>query len=314
MERKKVFIDGEYGTTGMIINKILAEHSYIDVISIDKKLKKNIEARTEVAKNVDAVILCLPDLAAKEAVAVFEVKTKAKIIDASSAHRTNPNWTYGLAEMNSAQRERIAQSRMISNPGCYPIGVILLLKPLIERGLLSTFNTVNVIGVSGYTGGGDKMVSQYNKNEALGIDNIISFKPYSLTNMHKHIPEMSVYSGFHGNINFLPSVCHNRQGMIDIISLPVTIDPKITFDLLHKAYGDEFFVTVHNVNDEDVLQDNFFDMSLNNNTNNVDLFIYSNNFGTNLIACYDNLGKGAARNAVQNLNLVMGFPENTGLC
>ena len=312
MQKKKVFIDGGHGTTGLLIIDVLNKHSGVELISIADEERKNPQAKSSIASQADLVILCLPDEAAIEAVKLYQPYQQTKIIDASTAHRTSPDWVYGLAELEHDWRRKIAGARLIANPGCYPIGMILLLRPLIMNKAIPSSFPVTVFGVSGYTGGGKNMVEQYQSMHETGAMEG-AFTPYSLTSPHKHLPEIKQFTCLENEPLFLPSVADADRGMLDIIPMPGKADEydKIE-EILQSEYANEIFIRFSSSKSSDA-HTGKLSLTANRGGNFVDLYLFKNNNDLILTACYDNLGKGAAYNAVQNLNIAFGFPEHEGI-
>jgi len=308
-----VFIDGEAGTTGLQIRQRLAGRSDVSLLAIDADRRKDEAARRELLNAADVVILCLPDAAARAAVAMIGNKT-TRVIDASTAHRTAPDWVYGFAEMTPEQAEKIAQARFVANPGCYPQGLIALVRPLVAAGILPADYPLVYNAVSGYSGGGRQMIEAY---EAAGAQ-ANPFLPYGLTFAHKHLPEMTLYSGLADDPLFAPAVGNYAQGMLGTV--PVFLDrlarPVTGADLaacLAEHFGDDGFVTVAPYEPADRRAD--LDPQALNGSNAMRLHVFANEErGQALLAAvYDNLGKGASGAAVQNLNIMIGADEATGL-
>lgn len=306
--KPKVFIDGEAGTTGLQIRDRLAGREDLVLLSIDPEKRKDTGERARLLNGADIVILCLPDEAAREA-ATLVTNPQTVIIDASSAHRTDPKWTYGFPEMAPGQREAIRTSRRISNPGCYPTGFIALVRPLVSAGLLPAEHPVTVHAVSGYSGGGKAMIAEF---EAGGD----AFRAYGLGQRHKHAPEMKLHAGLAHVPVFTPAVGHYAQGMIVEVplalwSLPGTPHRETIHACLSDAYSGERFITVHELDAGDALTG--LEPEARNGTNGLDVFVFGTDEQVRLAARFDNLGKGASGAAVQSLNIVLGREEGTGL-
>jgi N-acetyl-gamma-glutamyl-phosphate reductase len=310
----KVFIDGEAGTTGLQIRERLVGRRDLELVSIDAGKRKDAEARRALLNSVDAVILCLPDDAAREAVQIIE-NDAVKVIDASTAHRVAADWTYGFAEMAKDQRAKIAGAKRVSNPGCYPTGFIALARPLIEAGLLPRDWPVTCNAVSGYSGGGKAMIAEFEDEGAANYTRA-PLRIYALTQAHKHAPEMQKHAGLARAPLFAPSVGRYYKGMI--VELPLVLAalpgaPKLAD--VHGALADYFagerFVEVAPLAEAAALKT--LDPEGLNDTNRMKLFVFGHDGEARLVALLDNLGKGASGAAVQNLNLMLGLEEGAGL-
>ena len=311
----KVFIDGEVGTTGLQIRERLAARKDITLLSIPNEQRKDPHARAGYLNEADIAILCLPDEAAKESVALI-ASTHTRVIDASTAHRVSPDWVYGFAEMDAGQSAAIASATRVSNPGCWPQGLIAVLRPLINAGLLPANHPVSVNGISGYSGGGKSMIADY---EQMGNKAPI-FLPYGLGFNHKHLPEMKTYGKLASQPLFMPAVGNYCQGMLTCVPLQLdklAVAP--TARDIHAALADHYaaipggFVEVAPL--EPVQRTEQLDPQSLNGTNRMRLHVFGNDDKRQvlLLAVYDNLGKGASGAAIQNMNLMLGVDPATGL-
>ena len=308
----KVFIDGAAGTTGLEIRDRLSGRADIELITIADDRRKDASARAEALNAADAVILCLPDDAAREAVALID-NPGVRVIDASTAHRTAADWTYGFAELDPGQRELLGRSTRISNPGCYPSGFLALVRPLVRAGLLPAETPLSANAVSGYSGGGKSMIAMF-EDPASPEATDTAFRAYALELGHKHVPEMQKRAGLAHAPIFFPSVTHTYRGMLVEVPLHLHLLPGrpsggALRDALSEAYANSPIVHV--------VQDNpsFLTVEQAAGTDRLELFVYADEKAgqARLIAALDNLGKGAAGAAVQNLNLALGLNETEGL-
>jgi N-acetyl-gamma-glutamyl-phosphate reductase len=310
----KVFIDGEAGTTGLQIRERLEGRRDIELVSIDADKRKDAAERARLLNSADAVILCLPDDAAREAVAMIE-NDAVKVIDASTAYRVAPDWAYGFPEMARDQRAKIAASKRISNPGCYPTGFIALVRPLVEAGIVPRDLPVSVNAVSGYSGGGKSMIAEF-EDESSPTFTRAPYRIYAMAQQHKHVPEMQTYTGLTHAPIFAPSVGRYYKGMIVEVPLPLSALPgapklKEVQGALAQAYAGERFVGVAPLEEAAALKT--LDPEGLNDTNQLRLFVFGHDEEARLVAVLDNLGKGASGAAVQNLNIALGLEESVGL-
>ncbi|WP_068301924.1 N-acetyl-gamma-glutamyl-phosphate reductase [Pararhodobacter sp. CCB-MM2] len=302
----KVFIDGEVGTTGLQIRERLAPREDISLVQVAPERRKDPEARREALAEADVAILCLPDEAAKEA-AALAAPYGTRLIDASTAHRVDPDWVFGFPEMSKGQRAALSQATRVSNPGCWSTCAIALIRPLVEAGLIDPASPPAISGVSGYTGGGKSMIAEYETGEVQG-----SFL-YGVTQGHKHLPEIKL----HGNLStvpvFVPSVGQYAQGMAVVLHMRDLGETgmKAAEEALRAAYEGERFVAVV---DPATHEPRVWPERLNG-TNRLELSVHGNakSGAATLVAVLDNLGKGASGAAVQNLNILLGVDEGTGL-
>jgi N-acetyl-gamma-glutamyl-phosphate reductase len=309
----RIFIDGGVGTTGLEINERLAGRPELSMITLDEDKRKDASARRDALNAADIVILCLPDDAAREAVALIDNDT-TRVIDASTAHRVADGWTYGFAELEPGHRENLANSRFVANPGCWPTGFLALVRPLVLAGLLPADWPVTVSGASGYSGGGKSMIAEY--EGAAGAPS--AFRPYGLGLAHKHAPEMLRYSGLQHPPLFAPSVANGYRGMIVEVPLQLRAMPGApsVADVraaLAAAYAGSPIVSVALAEESAAMGQ----VALEHvgATDRLALFVFGNEATgqARLVAALDNLGKGAAGAAVQNLNILAGLPETSGL-
>ena len=312
--KKKVYVDGQEGTTGLRIHEMLAGRADLDVLKIDPDRRKDPAERARLLNAADVVFLCLPDAAAITAAALVS-NPRTCIIDASTAHRTVPGWTYGLPELVAGQRAQLRTAQRISNPGCHATAFILLVRPLVDAGLIPATLPLSATSITGYSGGGKQMIAQYTTPTDPGLN---SPRPYALGLAHKHLPEMQHHSGLDAPPVFMPVVANFYQGLALSIPLPYSqLAAGTTGATLQQAlaqhYAGEAFVKVLPLADPAVLATGYLDVQALNHTNVAELLVFANATQALLIARLDNLGKGASGAAVQCLNLRLGVPEGTGL-
>ncbi|MEO8079104.1 MAG: N-acetyl-gamma-glutamyl-phosphate reductase [Caldimonas sp.] len=310
----RVFVDGQEGTTGLRINEYLAGRPDVEVLRAAPERRKDVAERARLLNAADVAFLCLPDTAAREAAALV-TNPATCLIDASTAHRTSNDWVFGLPELAVDQRERIRTSKRIANPGCHATGFILLVRPLVDAGLLSQSALLSATSITGYSGGGRKMIEQY---EAGGNARLLSPRPYGLTLGHKHLPEMTAHSRLENRPVFMPIVGNFFKGLSVSVPLQLAECRRGTSGLhLHAAlaerYAGECFVRVLSLDDPQALDDGYFDVQACNDTNRVDLCVFASATQVVLMARLDNLGKGASGAAVQSMNVHLGIDETTGL-
>lgn len=310
----QVYVDGQEGTTGLRIHEYLAKRGDVELLRIDPDKRKDPAERARLLNAADVAFLCLPDQASREAAAMV-TNPNTCLIDASTAHRIDPAWAFGLPELARGQRDKLRQSKRIANPGCHASAFILLVRPLVDAGLVPAVLPLSATSITGYSGGGKKMIEQY---QAGGDDQLLSPRPYGLTLSHKHIPEMMTHTGLTTKPVFLPIVGNFYKGLA--VSLPLHFEqlaPGTNAERLHAAlaahYEGERFVKVMPLRDPATLEAGFFDVQATNDTNNVELFVFAHDTQAVLIARLDNLGKGASGAAVQCMNVHLGVDEGLGL-
>lgn len=311
--KPKVYIDGKDGTTGLQIYDRLAARDDIGLLLIDEAKRKDPDERKRLMAEADIVFLCLPDAAAVEAVALAE-GSGARMIDASTAHRTAPGWVYGFPELRPGQREAIAGARHVANPGCHATGFISIVAPLVQAGLLSADADLCCFSLTGYSGGGKKMIAQYEAAEK--AESLYSPGLYGLTQAHKHLPEMQKISGLAHTPAFVPVVCDYYSGMQVLVPLDLKLagtTAEAVAEGIADYYKDGATVSVHALNEP--LPENGLYSNALSSSDRMELYLTVNAAGDQmmLISLFDNLGKGSSGAAVQCMNLMLGLPETEGL-
>ena len=308
----KVFVDGQEGTTGLQINEYLGQRADIELLRIASEKRKDLAERKRLINESDVTFLCLPDDAARESVTLVD-NPNTCVIDASTAHRVNPAWTFGLPELAPDQRARIRASKRIANPGCHATAFILALKPLVAGGLVAVDTQIAANSITGYSGGGKSMIAHYESPARIEAP-----RPYALGLAHKHLPEMQAYTGLTVAPIFQPIVGPFYKGLAVTAFLhPRQFTRKATpadvRKLLADYYAGEPFIRVAPLDLEANTDGGFFNVEASNDSNRVDLFVFGNDERMLLIARLDNLGKGASGAAVQAMNVHLGVAESLGL-
>ena len=312
----RIFIDGEAGTAGLQLSQYLTRHPQLDLIRLDEATRKDKKARLTALAEADMTVLCLPDAAARDIVATADKAGVAcRILDASTAHRCHKDWVYGFAELakDGSQRQKIAQADRIANTGCYAVGMIAIVRPLRDAGLIAKQDHLAFTAISGYSGGGKDLIGYME-----GGSRPRHFA-YALTATHKHIPEVMLHAGLTQQPLFTPMVGDFYQGMLVILHLPniSAMQTSHVHGALHSHYADETFIRVHAPDDlSGLTKRGYLGMEEVVDTNFLDIFIFPHDdgqAGITLISRLDNLGKGAAAGAAQNINLALGLDEAAGL-
>ncbi|MCL1936216.1 MAG: N-acetyl-gamma-glutamyl-phosphate reductase [Defluviitaleaceae bacterium] len=302
-----VFIDGNEGTTGLELENKLKKRKDIRILKIDEEKRKDLDEKSKIMDEADVIFLCLPEAAAIETV---KIAPKNKIvIDASTAHRIDYDWVYGLPEISKEQKLAISNSKRISVPGCHATGFISLVYPLVKAGFISSATYLSCTSITGYSGGGKYLINKYE------TENINAPMPYSLGLMHKHLPEMQIMCDLANPPHFLPIVGNFFRGML--VTVPIFGEKSFTVNeiwaALARHYNDSRFISVKHFAAESHTTDGFLNPTLCNETNNMDIFVFGHDEQMSLIARLDNLGKGASGAAIQCMNIALGLSEDTEL-
>ena len=312
----KVFVDGQEGTTGLQINEYLAQRDDIEILKIDADKRKDLDERKRLINASDITFLCLPDAAAKESASLVD-NPNTCIIDASTAHRVNPDWVFGLPELCPEQRAKIRASKRIANPGCHATAFILALRPLVAAGLIAVDTQIAANSITGYSGGGKSMIADY-EAAAASPTQLKAPRPYALALAHKHLPEMQAYTGLTVAPIFQPIVGPFYKGLavtayLNPAQFTRAATPADVQKIIADYYAGERFINVLPVDLEATTDGGFFNVEANNGSNRVDIAVFGNAERMLLIARLDNLGKGASGAAVQAMNVHLGVEESAGL-
>lgn len=301
----KVFIDGSVGTTGLRIVERLSQRKDISLVTLPEAVRKSVDARAEAINSADVVFLCLPDDAAREAVGL--VKNDAvRIIDTSTAHRTSEGWTYGFPELGL--RDKIVSSKRIANPGCHASGFIALVKPLVDAGIIEREARLSCFSLTGYTGGGKKMIAEYESEDRSPL--LDAPRSYALAQSHKHLPEMQIITGLQNAPAFIPVVAPYAQGMevtVPLFKADVNGSLEDVKQALRQAYEGRI------VRYTEETEGGFLSASALSGRDSMEVSVHGNGERMLLVARFDNLGKGASGAAIQNMNVLLGVDEATGL-
>lgn len=319
----RVFVDGQEGTTGLRIHEYLAQRADIEVLRIAAEQRKDAAERARLLNAADVAFLCLPDAASREAASLV-TNPGTCLIDASTAHRTAPGWVFGLPELAPGQRAAIRASKRIANPGCHASAFILLMRPLVDAGLIPAHTPVTATSITGYSGGGKTMIHDYEAALTPGGATpaadapLAAPRPYALGLAHKHLPEMVAHTGLSAPPVFMPIVGPFYKGLTVSVPLHLSqlggaVDAAALHAALQQRYAGERFIRVMPLRDEATLASGFFDVQGCNGTNRVDLFVFASSTQVLLMARLDNLGKGASGAAVQAMNVHLGVDEGLGL-
>ena len=315
---KKVFIDGSAGTTGLRIRERLATRDDIEVVTLPEELRKDVSARRDALNSSDVAFLCLPDAAAIEAVALVE-NPDTVVIDTSTAHRVKDGWEYGFPELEG-RRERIAAAKRIANPGCHASGFIALVEPLVRAGIIAHDAALSAFSLTGYSGGGKKMIAEYGERGTGNGELFLGGRQYALTQSHKHLPEMSKICGLSCLPCFSPIVVPHMSGMevtvplhnVDIEAVKACYREYYGESAVAKAMADKRGL-VRFVDDPAAAEGGFLSSAGLSGRDDMEVSVYGNAERAVLVSRFDNLGKGASGAAIQNMNIVLGCSERSGL-
>lgn len=306
----KVFIDGQAGTTGLQLKGKLEKHPFVELLQIEEDKRKDEKERKRLMNSADAVFLCLPDAAAIEAVKLV-TNPDTVVIDASTAHRTKEGWTYGFAELSPLHRENIKKAKRIANPGCHATGFISLVYPLVSSGIMPATYPVTAHSITGYSGGGNKMIGEYEESDR--PKEYSSPRQYGLTQMHKHLPEMKKITGLAAEPVFNPIVSDYYSSMA--VSVPIhtaLLNKKLSVEEIRDFYS-SYYASSTFISVGELPENGFISPMGLEGTNRLVIYVGGNDDRITLTAVFDNLGKGASSAAVQNMNIAMGFEENTAI-
>lgn len=311
----RVFVDGQEGTTGLEIRQRLAERKDVEILTIDPDKRKNIGERKKLLNEADIVFLCLPDAAAREAVQLI-VNPRTRVIDPSTAHRIHPDWAYGLPELDVELRNRILESARVTNPGCHATGFAAIAYPLVKAGILPRDYPLTCQSITGYSGAGKKMIETYEGPDR--DQSLVSPRGYALGLSHKHLPEMQYVSGLTYAPLFTPVIGDYYRGMAVYVpflsrKLNKRINAREMQEFFSACYIHETFVSVAPFDEAGSGMNGFFDPQALNHTNHLKIHIFGHHDQILAVSCLDNLGKGASGAAIQNMNIMLGLPETTGL-
>ena len=316
--KKKVFVDGLSGTTGLKIHERLNLYSELEMITIDYDKRRDVKERAKCLNEADVVFLCLPDEAAKEAVALV-TNPNTKIIDASTAYRTATDWTYGLPELSEKHKKAVIETKRLTNPGCHATAFILSSYPLISNGIIPSDYPITCQSLTGFSGGGKALIEKYEQNDGKN-DYSKAPRPYALSLSHKHLPEMAIHSGLKEDPLFVPILGNNYKGLAVMLPLHSKLlskqmTAKNVHEVISQHYHNQKFVKVMPYADDSVLFDGAIDITACNDTNQAEIFVFGNDAKGSILVMtrLDNLGKGASGAAIQNMNLMLGFDEGLHL-